>query len=126
MIYVITDGDYQKIGYSKNPVKRVADLQRANARYLSFIAIYRGELVDEAKMHKKYEKHRVRGEWFALPVWDLEQIYFSAGNLLKEDDAKEVYGVTVGVNGDFIATVSPIYGPTRGNVLGYVPNKESG
>lgn len=65
-VYLITDGEYLKIGYSVNPPKRVAELQTGNARLLSLVGTIEGTEEDERLLHAKYARHNVLQEWFEL------------------------------------------------------------
>jgi hypothetical protein len=63
-----------KIGISENPKNRLAALATSNPSPLKMIATLNGN--HEYSLHRKFEKHRLRGEWFtAVPVlkW-LEEI----------------------------------------------------
>ena len=53
-----------KIGYSKNPTQRKSNLQTAHYEELEFVGIIDGSFKDEAKLHKKFLKSNIRGEWF--------------------------------------------------------------
>lgn len=65
-VYLITDGEYVKIGYSVNPPKRVAELQTGNARVLSLLGTIKGTEQDERALHAKYAHLNVLQEWFEL------------------------------------------------------------
>lgn len=58
-----------KIGVAKNPESRLAVLQTGNSRRLEIVATI-GPVSEkqaygiERKLHKKFRKHRLRGEWF--------------------------------------------------------------
>ena len=66
MIYFIRakDSGNIKIGYSENPKKRKAGLQTAHYEELEFVGIMDGTLKDEAKLHEKFSRSNIRGEWF--------------------------------------------------------------
>lgn len=61
--YLIYDGTYHKIGKSKNPEKRVKQLQTANP---SAALLGYGEGDEEKYLHNKYEDFRYSREWFTL------------------------------------------------------------
>jgi hypothetical protein len=76
-IYIISDSIDIKVGISKNPTKRIKQLQTGSSKKLFIINTYQVDLSKaftiEKKCHDKlstsYEK---RGEWFKDPVeWDL-------------------------------------------------------
>jgi hypothetical protein len=66
MIYFITDSDRLKIGKSKHPQKRLAQLQTGSGAKLRLIATF--DLPDyyEKRLHKMMCFHRVNNEWFKL------------------------------------------------------------
>ena len=70
-IYLIRAGstDYYKIGVTNNIEQRLKALQVSNHEVLECVAIsnhmeIREAYINEAKIHTKYEKFRVHGEWF--------------------------------------------------------------
>lgn len=65
-IYLITDSEYVKIGYSVNPKKRVAELQTGNARLLRLLATIEGTPQDERDLHIQFIEHNVLQEWFEI------------------------------------------------------------
>ena len=65
-VYLITDGEYLKIGYSVNPEKRVAELQTGNARPLRLLGKIEGTEADERALHQKYIRNNVLQEWFHI------------------------------------------------------------
>lgn len=69
-VYVIKDSEgKRKLGFSKIPDKRVAELQVGNS--LKLIVEYRLYVNHmkrtEAKLHDLFIADRIRGEWFKLP-----------------------------------------------------------
>ena len=72
-IYFIQAGDEKgpvKIGFSRNPDNRIVGLQISNAQTLTIIGLFYGAIAMEAKLHRKFAKARIRGEWFR-PTADL-------------------------------------------------------
>lgn len=72
-VYLITDGDFLKVGISKDPVTRLKGLQTANARKLSLVQtskrMSREDAAQwEAQLHEKYKDSRVQGEWFSESI----------------------------------------------------------
>lgn len=65
-LYIITDGEYYKVGVSSTPGKRLKSLQTSNARKLRIIHLYNGSygMRFEALVHALLAQHRVSGEWF--------------------------------------------------------------
>lgn len=67
MIYVIQSGDYVKIGFcERDPIRRLEKLQVGNPITMKLIALIDGSRIDESNWHARYDKLRVRGEWFRL------------------------------------------------------------
>lgn len=58
-----------KVGVARKPENRLAELQTGNSRTLIIISQI-GPLSErrayhlERQLHKKFKKHRIRGEWF--------------------------------------------------------------
>lgn len=63
-IYFIQSGDYVKIGYSKNPEKRLKSLQTGNQAPLKLLLVLDGGTDKEAELHERFAELRSRGEWF--------------------------------------------------------------
>ena len=77
-VYAISDGAFIKIGFAKDPTKRLNDLQTASPSELKLEATIRCERYSKAarlerRIHRKCGQFRVRGEWFteeAMMVFD--------------------------------------------------------
>ena len=54
-----------KIGRSKDPAKRLKQLQTGNPNKLKLIACFEGEGWKEKILHERLEKFRLQGEWFS-------------------------------------------------------------
>lgn len=72
-VYVISDGEFVKIGYSKNPKKRLKAVQSGNPRQLKLVAKRevsgrRKAKALEKSLHKQYGCYRKSGEWFCGSV----------------------------------------------------------
>jgi predicted GIY-YIG superfamily endonuclease len=71
-IYLIQslEEGYYKIGVSKNPSKRVEQLQTGNSSPLKLIEVYYTEHADKIEriLQRKYEHCRKKGEWFDMPI----------------------------------------------------------
>jgi len=67
-VYMIQplDTHVVKIGKSDNPAKRLNQLQDAHFLKLSIIRLFGGGLKEEARLLRRFAKHRIRGEWFNL------------------------------------------------------------
>ena len=77
-IYLITDGEYTKIGISSNVHSRLADLQTGNARKLNIIfyeTMGKPRAVwCESRLHSALKDYRMEGEWFKLSIEDIKEI----------------------------------------------------
>lgn len=62
MTYLISDGEFFKIGVSNDVLDREAKCQMGNARQLDILALACGD--QEKKLHDQFKEHHVRGEWF--------------------------------------------------------------
>ena len=61
-----------KIGFSKNPKKRIRELQTGNSRKLALMGWIECEGQSlETHIHKKYESYNLNGEWFAIEPCDV-------------------------------------------------------
>ena len=63
-VYFIVSGRYVKIGFASNLRRRFAMLQIAHPEELQLVFDLPGGGVEEAALHRKFARHRVRGEWF--------------------------------------------------------------
>lgn len=61
---------YYKIGVSKNPPKRVKQLQTGNAEKITLIHTFESDIpfVVEKAVKNFYSSYRVHGEWFNLTL----------------------------------------------------------
>jgi hypothetical protein len=66
MIYLISDGDRLKIGKSKHPQKRLAQLQTACGLKLRLIAVFNVPDYYEKRLHNMLRFNRAKNEWFKL------------------------------------------------------------
>ena len=77
-VYLIQslENGYYKIGKSKNPNKRIEQLQTGNSSKLKLISTYQSELSNkiEGTLHRKYSYLKKEGEWFDLSI--REEIVF--------------------------------------------------
>lgn len=77
MIYIITDGQFYKIGRSKLPYKRLRQLQTGNRKTLRLIHIFeyqqKGRITEEIaekRIHYLLRQFRKKGEWFRFESED--------------------------------------------------------
>ena len=79
-IYLITDGEYTKIGAtSYNTKKRLNELQTGNPKKLIEIGNYNvnNKITTEKMLHDKYAHKHILGEWFKLNSIDINNILLS-------------------------------------------------
>lgn len=83
-VYIISDGEFFKIGVANDVSKRIQDMQTGNARKL--YAVYFGvtavnPYTVEGVLHSRYEDCRIRGEWFDLSLGMVDDLkeYLSSG-----------------------------------------------
>jgi hypothetical protein len=60
-----TDGAV-KIGYARDPKRRLSLLQTGNPERLVMIRLIAGDLADEAEAHRHFADIRLSGEWFSF------------------------------------------------------------
>lgn len=53
-----------KIGYAKDPAKRLRHLGTGSSEPLHIIRLFEGEVADEMALHRRFAAYRGRGEWF--------------------------------------------------------------
>lgn len=91
-VYLISDGEYIKIGVAKNVEARLKDLQVANAKELQLICSFPLKNEKEAFklekfLHSEYEAYHIRGEWFNIlnyiNVQEFKLYSFNAENIEK-------------------------------------------
>ena len=68
-IYFISDGVNIKIGKSKNPKKRVNQLQTSNTNKLQILYVLENvEDFFEREIHQTCSRYHINGEWFDKDV----------------------------------------------------------
>lgn len=55
-----------KVGWSKNPNKRVANISSESPVKVRLIAFKDGTIKDEGRVHLRLKEWRLKGEWFLL------------------------------------------------------------
>lgn len=65
-----------KIGWTKNPERRLEQLKQQSPFPLKLVEIFYTEdcLAEENRLHRVAAKYRSHGEWFDLPDWWLENV----------------------------------------------------
>lgn len=68
-------GDVYKIGISKNKIEeRLRNLRTGNPNEIEVIHIYHTKIKNsklEARLHRMFKHHLVKGEWYNLPTEDV-------------------------------------------------------
>jgi hypothetical protein len=71
-IYLIQslENSYYKIGVSKNPQRRIKELQTGNSSELKLVESYQSEYADkiERTLQRRYSHLRKEGEWFDMGI----------------------------------------------------------
>ena len=93
MIYFIQAGDRPgpiKIGYTEgDPKTRLARLQTAHAVPLYLIATMPGDMAREKRLHARFAKGRMLGEWFRHDTPGLQDLLSAAIHFEGFEDDRE-------------------------------------
>ena len=75
LIKSLNEGIY-KIGVSKNPNKRLKEVQTGNPAPVEIIQLYESEIAYkiETALHNRYSHYNTHGEWFELSI--MEEVSF--------------------------------------------------
>jgi hypothetical protein len=75
-VYLAKCQNYYKIGKSKNPEQRIAEIQTCSPFAIRLIHILPAKNMDrlESNLHKKFDHLRIKGEWFELDDQDVGYI----------------------------------------------------
>jgi Meiotically Up-regulated Gene 113 (MUG113) protein len=65
-VYVIGFADYVKIGWSENVKRRLFDIQKHAPEKLVLYSVFATQEATERKLHRRFKRLRLHGEWFAL------------------------------------------------------------
>jgi hypothetical protein len=68
-VYFIQAGAFVKIGWSKDPERRLAQLATACPHELTLLGEITGTVLDEQALHRAFAHLRARGEWFHAEPW---------------------------------------------------------
>jgi len=63
-----------KIGFTTKRTERLICLQTGSHRKLHMECTFPAREIAERMLHKRFAKHRIRGEWFDL-VWEMEELW---------------------------------------------------
>lgn len=80
-VYLVSDGDAYKVGYSTDPHGRLASLQTGNPRRLRLLFYVPGTPEDEAALHAKYIGDNLLQEWFC-PTPELRSEFESRSDVV--------------------------------------------
>lgn len=64
-----------KIGFSTKPKERIKSIQTGCPHVLKIILLFEAEKYTETKLHHKYAKYKLSGEWFLIDGLLKESIY---------------------------------------------------
>ncbi len=84
LIYIISSGDFFKIGISNNPQKRLKTIQTSAPQPAFLRKIYNPSCLArnlEAEAHRRLDKFRARGEWFDIKAIDKAFNFFEVASL---------------------------------------------
>lgn len=75
-VYVVQCGFHYKIGYARNVKRRIASMRTASPLPLVLVTSFPSDDAPalEAKLHRRFKRKRVRGEWFKLDKSDLRKL----------------------------------------------------
>lgn len=67
-VYVIRVGENGpvKIGWSRQPLRRLKNMQTASVEPMRLLGTADGELKTEKELHRQYKHLQLRGEWFTF------------------------------------------------------------
>lgn len=76
-VYVIGNLDKKicKIGFSEKPKERIKSIQTGCPHLLKIILLFEAEKYTETKLHHKYARYKLSGEWFLIDGTLKESIY---------------------------------------------------
>jgi len=92
VIYFIQQANHTgpiKIGFSGDPKKRLAEIQRMSPVKLSIIKLLEGDKTREQGLHSQFRQYRLWGEWFE-PVKVIKRFLQSRQNVMPLNDLELV------------------------------------
>lgn len=130
-VYFLRSGDRVKIGTSRTPASRLADLAIAVSDPVEQILVVRGSRADEKRLHKRFERFRTRGEWFSVShaLQLLITRCAAAGVVVHEPPhgTDEPHGVEAGKSGDGGSdTPKPLIDEEERDATPYLPDRTLG
>lgn len=85
-----TGAGMTKIGWARNPARRLKELQVGNPYRLRLEAVFAGSSLVENRVHRTLAPWRVRGEWFALAEFPDVAAEFVERGLTAEEAADAI------------------------------------
>lgn len=91
-VYFLMTRELVKIGFSTDPVHRLAELKTAIGDGVPIFCAVEGTLRDEKDLHDRLAFHRAEGEWFRLtpPVRQMIARIVVGGSLRRHETATEL------------------------------------
>lgn len=126
MVYFATSGRFFKIGWSLDPVRRVAGLRTGAPEGVELVAVAEGDRRDEGALHDLWAPWRVSGEWFVRDAdfdWLLERgelLALVAAHAAESLDEIVWWGADAAVRTGGLASTPPT-GPRRPFMLRWAP-----
>jgi hypothetical protein len=62
-----------KVGVARNPMARLRNLQVGQAHALTLLGTIPGDAVDEKRLHHRFSKYHMRGEWYGNEIKPLAE-----------------------------------------------------
>jgi hypothetical protein len=92
-IYFLWSGNHIKIGYSADPLRRLAELSTSLPLGVRSLVCVPGTVRDERRLHHALKLHRRKGEWFAatLPVVQTLQHVLALGHVSLPSDPSPIF-----------------------------------
>lgn len=94
-VYLIRSGtsDAYKIGYSGNPSFRVAALQTGSYQDLKLVFDCSGDSQIETLLHRRYNNHKIRGEWFTFSEIEVNDVIsdMNVFNYINLEDGRYIF-----------------------------------
>jgi hypothetical protein len=82
-VYILRDKDRVKIGFSTDPINRIATIQNTGGGSYRVVACVPGTFADEQRLHVQFGSLRLHGEWFRVDGELREFLRAPATNLRK-------------------------------------------
>jgi hypothetical protein len=80
-IYYLSDGEYVKIGFTTNWNERQKKYRTHSGREILLLAMHPGFKSNETKLHQRFGRYRLRGDWFLPATEIMDHIKETIGEL---------------------------------------------